>query len=131
MKYLIDTVVWLWSLDSLQRVSRRGMEILNSGAEEIYFSAATAWEVSIKASLGKLKLPSPPATCVPAFTARQGLRQLPVTYLHAVKVYELPPHHRDPFDRLIIAQAMVENMAVLTADKDFAKYPVDVVWCGK
>ena len=63
--------------------------------------------------------------------AKQGLRPLPVTHLHAVAVYDLPPHHRDPFDRLIIAQAMVENITVLTSDRAFQKYAVDVLWCGK
>ena len=130
MKYLLDTVVWLWSLDSVGRINQQALELLNNGAEEIYFSAATAWEVSIKASLGKLKLPSAPARCISSFTERQRLRALPVTTLHAFKVYELPHHHRDPFDRLLIAQAIVEDMTILTADKDFRKYSVDIVWCG-
>jgi PIN domain nuclease of toxin-antitoxin system len=131
MKYLLDTVVWLWSLDAVERINATGREILESGEEEIYFSAATAWEVSIKAGLGKLKLPASPYTCVTAFTEKQSLRSLPITSLHAVKVYDLAPHHRDPFDRLIIAQAMVEEMTVLTADRDFEKYPIDIAWCGK
>lgn len=131
MKYLLDTVVWLWSLDAVERISKAGREILGSGKHEIYFSAATAWEVAIKASIGKLKLPAPPAACVLAFTEKQGLRPLPVTSLHAVRVHDLAQHHRDPFDRLIIAQAMAENMTVLTADADFQKYPIDIVWCGK
>ena len=63
--------------------------------------------------------------------AKQGLLPMPVTHLHAVKVYDLPSHHHDPFDRLIIAQAIVEEMAILTSDRIFAKYPVNVVWCGK
>jgi PIN domain nuclease of toxin-antitoxin system len=72
-----------------------------------------------------------PGTCVLAFTEKQGLRPLPVTSIHAVRVYDLVPRHRDPFDRLIIAQAMTESMTVLTADHDFEKYPIDIVWCGK
>jgi PIN domain nuclease of toxin-antitoxin system len=131
MKYLLDTVIWLWSLDSVDRLNRRSYEILSSASEEIYFSAATAWEISIKASLGKLKLPSPVRTCVPAFMEKQGLKPLPVNQLHAVQVYDLPRHHGDPFDRLIIAQAIVENMSILTADRQFEMYGVDLVWCGK
>src|ERR1700734_2894806 len=95
------------------------LEILENGREEIYFSAATAWELSIKARLGKLHLPGPPAQCIPAFMAKQGLRSLPVTHAHAAKVYDLPPYHQDPFDHLIIAQAITETMTVLTADRDF------------
>lgn len=131
MKYLLDTVVWLWSIDQVDRLSNTSREILSSGAEEIYFSAATAWELSIKARLGKLTLPVPPAECIPAFIAKQGLRPLPVTHLHAVKVYDLPSQHRDPFDRLLIAQAMLESMTILTADHVFEKYPVEVLWCGR
>ena len=131
MRYLLDTVAWLWSIDSVERLSKEAKAILEEGQQEIYFSAATAWEVSIKAYLGKLVLPAAPAVCVPAFMAKQGLRPLPVTHLHAVKVYDLPPHHQDPFDRLLIAQAIVEDMTILTADHNFRKYPIRVIWCGK
>ena len=130
MKYLLDGVAWLWSLDAVERLGHRAFEILSSGTEEIYFSAATAWELTIKAQLGKLSLPGPPQECIPAFTTRQGLRPLPVTYIHAVKVHDLPLHHRDPFDRLLIAQAIVEDMTILTADRNFRKYRVEIVWCG-
>lgn len=131
MKYLLDTVVWLWSVSAVDRVNKRGLEVLSSGDQEIYFSAATAWEISIKAALGKLRLPSPPQVCVPAFTERQRLRPLPITQLHAVRVYNLPPHHQDPFDRLIVAQGIAENMTILTADRNFEKYDVELIWCGK
>ena len=131
MNYLLDTMIWLWSVDSVEKLNQECRDILENGREEIYFSAATAWEISIKARLGKLHLPAPPAQVIPAFTAKQGLRPLPVTHLHAVKVYDLPLHHNDPFDRLIIAQAISEEMAVLTADSDFHKYPVKVLWCGR
>lgn len=131
MKYLLDSGVWLWSITTIERVNAFGREIIESGRSEIYFSAASAWELSIKARLGKLVLPSPPAQCIPAFMAKQRLRPLPVTHLHAVKVYDLALHHSDPFDRLIIAQAILEEMTVLTADRLFRKYPVEIVWCGK
>jgi PIN domain nuclease of toxin-antitoxin system len=131
VNYLLDTMIWLWSVDSVEKLNQECRDILENGREEIYFSAATAWEITIKARLGKLRLPGPPAQVIPAFTARQGLRPLPVTHLHAVKVYDLPLHHNDPFDRLIIAQAISEEMAVLTADSDFRKYPVKLLWCGR
>ena len=131
MNYLLDTMIWLWSVDSVEKLNQKCRDILENGGEEIYFSAATAWEISIKARLGKLHLPGPPAQVIPAFMAKQGLRPLPVTHLHAVKVYDLPLHHNDPFDRLIIAQAISEEMAVLTADSDFRKYPVRMLWCAR
>lgn len=131
MKYLLDSGVWLWSIDEVERISKRGLEILNNSQQEIYFSAASVWELTIKASLKKLNLPGPPATCIPAFTAKQGLRPLTVNQIHALKVYDLAGHHRDPFDRILIAQAIIEDMTILTADRQFAKYPVDILWCGK
>ncbi len=130
MKYLLDSGVWLWSIASVERIGRPGLDVLRNSQQEIYFSAASVWELSIKAHLRKLTLPAPPAV-IPAFMAKQGLRPLPVNHIHAVKVYDLPSHHGDPFDRLLIAQAIVENMTILTADRAFAKYPVEVLWCGK
>ena len=131
MKYLLDGVVWLWSIDSVEKINNSAREILENGRQEVYFSAATVWELTIKARLGKLNLPGPPGQCIPAFMAKQGLRPLPVSHLHAVKIYDLPSHHRDPFDRMIIAQAILEDMVVLTADRMFQHYPVEVLWCGK
>jgi PIN domain nuclease of toxin-antitoxin system len=131
MKYLLDTVVWLWSLDPVNRLNSTGREIIENGEEEIYLSAATTWEISIKMRLGKLSFPAPPSQTVPAFLAKQGLSSIAVTHTHAARVYDLPFFHADPFDRLLIAQALVEGMTILTSDRAFAKYPVDVVWCGK
>jgi PIN domain nuclease of toxin-antitoxin system len=131
MKYLLDSVAWVWSISAIERINKAGREILENGREEIYFSAASSWELSIKMRLGRLHLPGPPSQCIPAFMAKQGLRPLPVTHLHAVKVYDLPLHHNDPFDRLLVAQALIEDMTILTSDRDFEKYPVQVIWCGK
>jgi PIN domain nuclease of toxin-antitoxin system len=113
-----------------ERLGDEAHAILVNGKEELYLSAATPWEVSVKMRLGKPNLPGPPSQVVPAYMARQGLRPLSVTHVHAVKVYDLPLHHPDPFDRIIIAQAVVEEMTVLTSDRVFEKYPIDVVWCG-
>ena len=131
MKFLLDTVVWLWSVGSVEKINRAGREVLDNQEAEIYFSPVSSWELSIKTRLGKLHLPAPPAQCIPAFMSRQGLRPLPVSHLHAFKVYDLPLFHHDPFDRLLIAQAVFENLTILTSDRVFEKYPVDVLWCGR
>jgi len=131
MKYLLDTVAWLWSVHADERLGDEARAILENGQEEIYLSAASSWELSIKMRLGKLNLPGPLARVVPAFMTKQGLLSIAVSHLHAVKVYDLPSHHSDPFDRLIIAQAVVEEMTVLTSNHVFEKYPIDVIWCGK
>jgi len=131
MKYLLDTVVWMWSVGPTDKISRAGLEVLTNGEAELYLSAASAWEVAIKTQLGKFTLTEPPGTYVPKRLSAQGIRSLSITQNHSLKVYDLPSHHRDPFDRLIIAQAMIEDMTILTADRVFAKYPIEILWCGK
>lgn len=130
MKYLFDTSVWLWSLAAPERIGREGLELLARGTEEFYLSAASSWEISIKSALGKLRLPDPVVNYVPKRMAAQGVRSLPITHSHALAVSELPAHHRDPFDRLLIAQAQEEGMVILTADRAFRSYAVEIVWCG-
>ena len=131
MRYLLDTGVWLWTLDAIERLPAGAREILANGEEEIFLSAVTTWELSIKMALGKLRFPGPPALSVPRFIAEQNLKPLVITHAHAAKVYELPAHHSDPFDRILIAQAIVEQLTVLTADRDFRKYDVGLLWCGR
>ena len=130
MKYLLDTMVWLWSVGSSEQIGKAGLEILASGDEEIYFSAATSWEIAIKTRLGKSRLPEEPVPYVPKRLSEQGIHSLSVTQSHSLKVYDLPLHHHDPFDRLIIAQALTEEMVILTSDRVFKNYPVEVLWCG-
>jgi PIN domain nuclease of toxin-antitoxin system len=131
MKYLLDTMVWLWSVGPTDKIGSAALEILTNGEEEIYLSAASSWEIAIKTKLGKFELAEPPGRYVPKRLAEQGIRSLSVTHSHSLRVYDLPLHHQDPFDRLIIAQAIAEEMTVLTADRAFQMYPVDVLWCGK
>ena len=105
MRYLIDTSIWLWSVAHVKRLNAATLEVLSDPRQEIYFSAASVWEIAIKAALGKLHLPGPPATVVPRETERLGLRPLPVDSRHALAVYDLPVGRGDPFDRLLVAQS--------------------------
>jgi len=107
------------------------MEILSSGYEDIYLSAASSWEIAIKAKIGKFQLPEAPGPYVRSRLAKQRIHSLAVSQDHTLGVYDLPLHHGDPFDRLIIAQAIAEEMVILTSDRAFQKYAVEVVWCGK
>lgn len=131
MKYLLDTVVWLWSVGPFEKIGQGGLDVIRNGGEELYLSAASVWEVSIKTRIGKFKLPQEPGRYVPQRLATQGIRSLSITQEHTLRVYDLHLHHNDPFDRLIIAQAIAEEMTVLTADRVFGKYPIDVLWCGR
>ena len=131
MKYLLDTVVWLWSVSDFENIGAAGQAILADKEAEIFLSTASTWEIVIKAQIGKSKLPDLPPRYIPRRLAEQNIQALNFNQIHALKVFELPLYHRDPFDRLIIAQALVEEMIVLTSDRDFEKYSVPVVWCGK
>lgn len=131
MKYLLDTGVWLWFLREPERVSREARDVMEDFSQKIFLSAASAWEIAIKAASGKLTLPEPPALFVPRRMAEQGLRELPVSQVHALAVFALPPHHRDPFDRLLIAQASLEGMILITADRMFERYIAQLLWAGK
>lgn len=123
--------MWLWSLFEPERIARNAREVLADFSQEVFLSAATSWEVAIKAGLGKLTLPEQPVTYVPRRMADQGLRPLPISHPHALAVFSLPNHHRDPFDRLLIAQAKMEDMILVTADQTFQKYPVEILWAGR
>jgi PIN domain nuclease of toxin-antitoxin system len=131
MKYLLDTPLWLWSLAEPERIHPRAHQLITEGREDLYLSAASSWETSIKAASGKLPLPEPPALYVPKHLAAQEVRPLPITHTHTLGVAELPLHHKDPFDRLLIAQAKAEGMTILTADRSFGWYGVGVLWCGR
>jgi PIN domain nuclease of toxin-antitoxin system len=131
LKYLLDTGVWLWSLWEPERISRKARAVLADLSQEVFLSAATSWEVAIKSGSGKLKLPEAPGTYVPRRMADQGIRPLPVSHQHALAVFGLPDHHQDPFDRLLVAQANLEDMILVTADRMIEKYPVRVLWAGR
>ncbi len=130
MKYLLDTSVWLWSLGGSDRINAEGLQVLAGGRDDLYLSAASSWEIAIKSAIGRLRLPEPVAIYVPKRMAAQGIRPLPISHAHALAVAELPRHHNDPFDRLIIAQAQAEEMAIMTADRAFRRYQVSLLWCG-
>lgn len=124
MKLLLDTQAWLWLQVSPERLNDESMALVEHPETELLLSAASSWEMSIKYALGKLPLPLPPGTYVPDRMRSNGVRGLPVTHRHALHVATLPAHHRDPFDRLLIAQAQLDKLTILTADRTFEKYDV-------
>ena len=126
MRLLLDTQVWLWMVVAPERLSPAARRLVALEDNELILSAASSWEIAIKHALGKLRLPGTPEALAPEWMARTGVTQLAVLHRHALRVASLPPHHRDPFDRLLIAQAQVEDLAVLTADREFERYDVGV-----
>jgi PIN domain nuclease of toxin-antitoxin system len=131
MKYLLDTMVWLWSVGPVEKIGDAGLRILEDGSSDVCLSVVSSWEIAIKARLGKYRLPESPDRYVPRKLFQQGIRTLPVTLEHSLKVFSLPLHHYDPFDHLLIAQAILEERAIVTSDRLFAKYPVEILWAGR
>lgn len=109
------------------RFSAAGRQCLVAPEHELYLSAASAWEIAIKTSLGRLRLPVDPAEYVRTRLIQSQTVPLPITHEHALRVASLPDHHRDPFDRLLIAQAQLEGLVIMTSDARFSAYQVEIV----
>jgi len=128
MKILIDTHAFLWLLTGDSRLSERAREAFLDTEHKIHLSAASFWEITIKISLGKLKLKKAWMETVQKEMKRNLVIWLPIEMPHCEQVTKLPFHHRDPFDRILIAQAMVEGMHVLTNDSHFSDYTIKIIW---
>jgi PIN domain nuclease of toxin-antitoxin system len=120
MTLLLDTHVLLWWLDDPGRLSRAARKAIQDGANPVYVSAAVAWEIAIKKALGKLDAPDNLEDVLEA----NRFRPLPIPIPHALAVRSLPDHHRDPFDRILIAQALHEGFRLVNRDAEIARYPV-------
>ncbi len=127
MNVLVDTHAFLWFMAGDRQLSRSARRAIDDSNGKWWLSAASVWELSIKSSLGRLTLPAPPDEYI-AEKVQQGLHILSVEWTHAAAVERLPFHHRDPFDRLIVAQAQSERLAVVTKDPAFARYGIRAVW---
>jgi len=125
VRLLIDTQCWLWMSASPERLSKRTQELLRDAGTERLLSVASIWELAIKYQLGKISLPVAPLDFVPSRLETTQTAALGISAAHALRVGVLPRHHRDPFDRMIVAQALIEGVAVLTADPAFARYQVE------
>jgi PIN domain nuclease of toxin-antitoxin system len=127
LRILVDTQCWLWMAASPAKLSRQARSLVESTEHELLFSAASAWEIAIKHALARLSLPEPPVRYVP--TRMEILRTvpLPIEHDHVLRVAMLPPHHRDPFDRVLVAQAQTEDLPILTSDRIFEEYEVTVI----
>jgi len=128
MKVLLDTHVFLWWITDSPRLSSRAREVIGDGENVLFFSAASGWEIAIKMQLGRITLPAPPERFIVEQLSRNAIESLPVYLSHALHVHRLPLHHRDPFDRLLIAQSQLEGLPILTADPLISHYEVTVIW---
>lgn len=127
MRILVDTQAWLWMLGAPERFRAATQALLEDPSQELLLSTASVWEVAITSSLGKLTLPGRAEVVVPGMIERSRVTPLPVLASHALRVASLPAHHRDPFDRLLVAQAQLEGASLLSADPHLRAYDVELL----
>jgi PIN domain nuclease of toxin-antitoxin system len=128
MRLLLDTCTFLWIVGGAKELSSRAREAFADPANEVFLSAASAWEIAVKHRLGKLPLPAAPDEFVPTQRAAHGIEPLAVEEESALHVAKLPDLHRDPFDRMLVAQALVGGLVLLTPDDTIRRYPVRTLW---
>ena len=127
MRALLDTQAWLWMDLEPERLTETTRLLLEDSYNDLLFSAASVWEIGLKYAKGKLPLPVPPRQYVPERMRRHAFIPLAIVPEHAILGSELPRYHRDPFDRLLVAQAQIERLPIITADPKFRRYDVAVI----
>lgn len=128
MRALLDTCAFLWWISDDPQLSLHVREVISSGDNELFLSVASGWEMAIKAALGKLSFPDDLKSFILEQLNVNGIDSLSVEMSHALYVSTLPAIHRDPFDRLLIAQAQMENLPILTPDPQISRYDVEIIW---
>jgi PIN domain nuclease of toxin-antitoxin system len=128
MKVLVDTHTFLWDLNDDPRSSRKARQMLSSDEHELIFSLVSLWEIAIKIKTGRLKTLGSSVSYIRDEMEAYGMQLLPIRYDHILQLESLPHHHGDPFDRLLIAQAVTESLPILTGDEVFRRYGVKVIW---
>jgi PIN domain nuclease of toxin-antitoxin system len=128
MRVLVDTHTFLWALLQDHRLSAKAKQILTSTEHEIYFSLVSLWEIAVKMKIGKLNTAGSSVSYIRDEMEEYGMELLPVRYEHILQLERLPLHHSEPFDRLLIAQAIAESLPILTHDAAFPAYAVKLIW---
>ena len=128
MKLLLDTCTFLWVVGDPPQLSRRARALFQSPEHEVFLSAASAWEIAIKHALGRLPLPDAPERFLPEMREAHGIAALAIDEESALHISRLPALHRDPFDRLLVGQAIVHGLTILTPDPLVTQYPALTIW---
>lgn len=128
MQVLLDTHCFLWWIDDDPNLSITARRTIADGSNEVFVSAASCWEIAIKAQLGKLRLPNSAEAFVSEHLQLNAFRPLSITVSHALRTAALPAIHRDPFDRIIVAQSELEQFAIVTSDPLIQQYKVSTIW---
>ncbi|MEZ5330660.1 MAG: type II toxin-antitoxin system VapC family toxin [Thermoanaerobaculia bacterium] len=130
MRVLLDTHCWLWLVSEPERLPAALVETLQDPTSKPLLSTVSVWELAIKRSIGRIELPAPVDPWVPEVMATSGVLPLEVHLAHVLRVSRLPLHHRDPFDRLLVAQALEERVPLVTADRQLEGYGAEILWAG-
>lgn len=128
MKLLLDTCTFLWVITDDPALSARAREAYLDPEHACFLSAVSAWEIAVKHALGRLPLPGPPDRFIPEQRERHGIEALPLDELAALLLPRLPALHRDPFDRMLVCQAIAGGLTLLTPDAELARYPIRTLW---
>jgi PIN domain nuclease of toxin-antitoxin system len=128
MKILLDTCTFLWIITDAPELSTTARELFLDATNEVFLSAVSAWEMSVKFTLDKLPFPESPERFIPAQRERHGINSLALTETATLYAHKLPKHHQDPFDRMLVCQALEHEMLLLTPDPLVTQYPVRTMW---
>jgi len=128
MRLLLDTATFLWVVSDAPELSDRARELVVDPENDVYLSAVSAWEISVKHDLGRLSLPDSPERFVPEQRKQQGIEELPLDEESALRLARLPMLHKDPFDRMLVCQAITQGLLLLTSDELISQYPVRTAW---
>ncbi len=128
MNILLDTCTFLWVVSGGPETSDTARRLFSDPGNEVYLSVASAWEIIVKNKLGKLPLPDPPHEFIKKWRTRHEIDSLPLSEAAVLQLSRLPDYHKDPFDRILICQAIAEGMVILTPDPRITKYPIRSEW---
>ena len=128
MRALLDTHAFLWWVIDSPELSQSVRSVMGDSTNELYLSAASGWEIAIKTKLGRLEIAGDPEKLIPEQMVLNAISGLPVQMSHALHVFQLPDLHRDPFDRILIAQARLEEIPIITIDSAISQYDVETIW---
>ena len=128
MRYLLDTHTFLWFISDDKRLSKTANALMKDRNNALYFSSASAWEISIKIGIKRLSIKDEMESFLLDQLSENGILPLPITIPHAAYICKLPRIHKDPFDRILIAQSVVEDMPLLSRDRTVRKYDANIIW---
>lgn len=128
MRILLDTCTFLWIAANARELSDRARDFFSDPGNEVFLSPVSAWEIVVKHSIGRLPLPRPPHEFVPEERRRHRISSIGLNEEAVLQLAKLPDHHRDPFDRMLICQAVAQGLTIMTPDPAIARYPVPIAW---